>query len=120
MEKHNRILAAVLIAGLAAIILMLNMTSPTEIGPFGVLSFFTVLYVVVFCTATFFMKTFYRLALSRSVFRGKDYLYAAVCSFGPVMVLMARSFGAISPVTISLIVLFVILTEFLVCKKVQK
>lgn len=119
MKKHNRIIATVLIAGIVAIILMLCLTSPNEIGPFGVLLFFTLLYVVVFCTATFFMKIFYSLALKRTNFRGKDYLYSAVVSFGPVMVLMARSFGAITPWTLSLIGLFILLSEFLVCKKVQ-
>ena len=118
MNKHNGILAAICIAGLVAIFLMLTMTSPTTIGPFGVLLFFTILYVVVFYMATFFMKIFYSFALRRQNFRGKDYLYAAVASFGPVMILMARSFGAINAWTLTLIGLFLILTEFLVCKKV--
>ena len=117
MNKHNGILAAICIAGIVAMFLMLNLTSPTEVGPFGVLLFFTILYVVVFCMTTFFMKTFYRLALRRQNFRGKDYLYAAVGSFGPVMLLMAQSFGSISLWTIALIGMFVLLTEFLVCKK---
>jgi len=118
MNKHNGFLAAVCIAGIVAVFLMLTMTSPTAIGPFGVLLFFTILYVVVFCMATFFMKIFYKLALRRQNFRGKDYLYSAVCSFGPVMLLMARSFGAINAWTLTLIGLFIVLTEFLVCKKV--
>ena len=50
--------------------------------------------------------------------RGKDYLYAAVMAFGPIMVMMARSFGAISLWTITLIVLFLLLAEFLVMKRV--
>ncbi len=118
MNKHNGILAAICVAGIVAIFLMLTMTSPTAIGPFGVLLFFTILYVVVFSMATFFMKIFYSFALRRQSFRGKDYLYAAVASFGPVMILMARSFGAINAWTLTLIGLFILLTEFLVCKKV--
>ena len=119
MKKHNRIIATVCIAGIVALLLMLNLTSPTEIGPFGVLLFFTILYVVVFCITTFFMKFFYGVALKRQNYRGKDYLYSAVASFGPVMILMAQSFGAITPWTLSLIGLFLVLTEFLVCKKVR-
>ena len=44
MNKHNGILAAICIAGIVAIFLMLTMTSPTEIGPFGVLLFFTIYF----------------------------------------------------------------------------
>ena len=104
--------------GLAALILMLTFTSPTEIGPFGVLLFFTTLYISFFGIVSFTMQIFYRLAFGRDNFRNKDYLYAAVFSFGPIMLLMARSFGAISLWTVSLIVLFLVLAEFLVAKRV--
>lgn len=98
--------------------LMLNFTSPTEIGPFGVLLFFTTVYVVVFGFICMAMWAFYRLALKRRGFRNKDYLYAAVAGFAPIMLLMARAFGAISLWTVTLMVMFVALAEFLVYKRV--
>ncbi|MBQ9018658.1 hypothetical protein IJ117_02820 [Candidatus Saccharibacteria bacterium] len=116
--NHKRIILFVGIAGLAALIAMFTLTSPTEIGPFGVLLFFTTLYVVLFSIAALAMQIFYRLAYRRENFRNKDYLYAAVVAFGPIMVLMARSFGAINLWTIGLIVLFLFLAEFLVMKRV--
>lgn len=117
--KHNHIIVSVIgIAGLAALIAMLNLTSPTEIGPLGVLLFLTTLYIVVFCGVAFIMRTFRRVALKESSFRGKDYLYSAVLAFGPIMLLMARSFGVINLWTITLIVLFLALAEFLVYKRV--
>ncbi|MDO5475255.1 MAG: hypothetical protein Q4F61_02620 [Candidatus Saccharibacteria bacterium] len=115
--KKNRILSGIGIIGLAALILMLNLTSPTEIGPLGVLLFFTTLYVSIFGIVSFTMRIFYRLAFNREAFRNKDYLYAAVFSFGPIMLLMARSFGAISLWIVSLIVVFLLLAEFLVAKR---
>ena len=96
---------------------MLNYTSPTEIGPFGVLLFFTTLYIATFGVVTFIMRLFYRSAFKKSVFRGKDYLFSAVLSFGPIMLLMARSFRAINIWTVSLIVIFLVLAEFLVVKR---
>jgi hypothetical protein len=96
---------------------MLNFTSPTEIGPFGVLLFFTTLYATIFSIFAIIMQVFYRLAYKRDAFRNKDYLYAAVMAFGPIMLLMARSFGAINLWTISLIAIFVFLGEFLVAKR---
>ena len=96
---------------------MLNFTSPTEIGPFGVLLFFTTLYITLFSIFALILQIFYRLAYKRETFRNKDYLYAAVMAFGPIMLLMARSFGAINLWTISLIIIFIFLGEFLVAKR---
>ena len=116
--KHNRIIYSISILGLAALLLMLNITSPTEIGPLGVLLFFTTLYLVFFGALTFLLQTFIRIATGRKQLRNKDYLYAAVLAFGPIMLLMARSFGAISLWTVSLIAIFLGLAEFLVYKRI--
>lgn len=116
--KHNRVIIVTSILSLVGLILMLNLTSPTEIGPSGVLLFFTTVYVLIFGIATFLFKLFYRLALKRTTFRNKDYLYSAVAAFGPVILLMARSFGAVTVWTVSLIALFLFLAEFFVCKRV--
>lgn len=105
------------ITGLAALTLMLNLTSPTEIGPLGVLLFFTTLYIATFGAITLSMMAFYRLAFRKTFLRNKDYLYSAVLAFGPIMVLMARSFGAINLWTIALILIFLVLAEFLVMKR---
>jgi hypothetical protein len=104
--------------GLAGLILVLNLTSPTEVGPFGVLLFFTTLFIVIFGIVSFLMSVFCRMASKKKELTGKDYLYATVITFGPIMLLMARSFGAISIWTIGLIAIFLFLVGFLVYKKV--
>ena len=116
--KHNRIISVVSIVGLAALILILNFTSPTEIGPFGVLLFFTTVYIVSFGIVTLLMQSFARLAFAKKQFNRKDYLYSAILAFGPIMFLMARSFGAINIWTTGLICLFIFLAEFLVAKRI--
>ena len=116
--KHNRIVVALSIIGLAALTLMLNFTSPTEIGPVGVLVFFTTLYISFFGLISLIMRAFYRIALGREAFRPKDYSYAAVAAFGPIMVLMARSFGVINLWTLGLVLIFLLLAEFLVMKRI--
>ncbi|MBQ2695031.1 hypothetical protein IJG04_00090 [Candidatus Saccharibacteria bacterium] len=116
--KRNRIMSIISIMGLAALIFMLFFTSPTEIGPFGVLLFFTTLYVSIFGITSLIMQAFYRIAFKKEIFRTKDYLYSAVLAFGPIMILMARSFGAVNLWTIGLIVLFLFLAEFLVYKRI--
>ena len=116
--KHKRVVMIVSIVGLAALIAILTLTTPTDTGPLGVLLFFTTLYISVFGISSLIMQAFYRLAFKRDNFRNKDYLYAAVFSFGPIMLLMARSFGAISIWTVALIVFFIFLAEFLVAKRI--
>ena len=105
------------ILGLAALIAMLTLTSPTEIGPSGVLVFFTTLYITLFSLCSTILQVFYRLAFKKETMKRKDYLFAAVFAFGPIMVMMARSFGAVNLWTLSLIATFLILAEFLVYKK---
>ena len=116
--KHNRIVIGVSIIGLAVLILMLNVTSPTDIGPFGVLLFFITVYVVCFGLISMILHLFLKIAFKKDSMRNKDYLYAAVFAFGPIMLLMARSFGVISLWTVGLIVLFLFLAEFLVYKRI--
>ena len=116
--KHNRIVSAISIVGLAALILLLIFTSPTEIGPFGVLLFFTTVYIVSFGIVTLLMRIFMHLAFKKDSFKNKNYLYAAVLAFGPIMLLMARSFNAVNLWTMGLICFFIFLAEFLVAKRV--
>lgn len=115
--KHNRVVIIISIIGLAALILMINLTSPTEIGPFGVLLFFTTLYIVSFGILFFLIQAFTATAFKKKFNSNKDYLYAAIAAFAPIMFLMARSFGAVNFWTISLIIIFMALAEFLVYKK---
>lgn len=116
--KHNRIIVSTSIIGLAVLLIMLNITTPTDIGPFGVLLFFTTVYIVSFSICVMIYRAFKNIALKKTIFKNKDYLYCAVAGFGPIMLLMARSFGAINLWTISLIALFLILAEFLVYKRI--
>ena len=116
--KHNHIIFFITVLGLAALILMLNLTSPTEIGPLGVLLFFTTVYITFVGFFTLLLQVFLRTAFKKKSLTSKDCMYAAVLAFGPIMLLMARSFGAINLWTITLIVVFLSLAEFLVKKRV--
>ena len=116
--KHNRIISVTSIIGLAVLMIMLFFTSPTEIGPFGVLLFFTTVYITFFGIISLLYQTFKRFAFKNPNFRNKDYLYSAVFAFAPIMLLMARSFGAVNLWTILLICAFTSLAEFLVYKRI--
>lgn len=115
--KHKSFLTAIILVGCAILLGMLFFTSPTDIGPAGVLVFFTTVYIVTFGLITKLMQLFYRLAFKREHFRSKDYLYSAVLAAAPSLLLIACSFGSITPWVCLLIGIFVFLFEFLIAKR---
>lgn len=115
--KHDHFISIASIVGLVILVIMLCFSSPSDVGPVGVLLFFTTVYVVIFGLSTKLYQLFLRLALKRKRFRTKDYLYCAVFAFGPIMLLLSRSLGSVTPVTALLIVLVISLLEFLVAKR---
>lgn len=102
---------------LAAIVLlvMLNFTTPTGIGPFGVLVFFAAVYVVMLGVAQMIVR-FGAKVMKRNLAQ-REYLYSAVIAFGPIMLLLAQSLGSLSPMTVGLTVVFVFLACFLIGKR---
>jgi len=101
---------------LAAVILMLmlNFTTPAGVGPFGVLVFFAACYMVVLGIALLLVKIFTRL-LGKQMGH-KSYLYAAIIAFGPIMLLLIQSLGALSILTVSIVVILIFLVCFLVSR----
>lgn len=96
------------------ILLMVNFTTPVGVGPLGLLVFFASCYVLVLGIALLIVKIFMKL-LGRPVER-RSYLYAAVIAFGPIMLLLIQSLGALSPFTIGIVIMLVFLACFLISK----
>lgn len=113
MPKH--LIPVLSLVAAVILLLMLNFTTPADVGPFGVLVFFTSCYVLVLGLALTLVKIFFK--LTGKQFGRKGYMYGAIIAFGPIMLLLAQSLGSISPVTISLVLLFVLLACFLVSKR---
>ena len=103
---------------LAAVILlvMLNFTTPAGIGPFGDLVFFITFYIFVFGIAVGVVHIFASL-LDRKMGR-KEYFYSVILAFGPIMLLLLRSMGALNLLTVGMMVVFVLLGCFLVSKTI--
>ena len=115
--NRSRIAIIVSITSLAVILLMLNLTSPADIGPFGVLLFFTTIFIFVYSVVGLLMALFYRLIGRKRGMKRQEYMYVAIISFAPIMMLMARSFGVLNILTISAILIGLFLVGFLVYKK---
>ena len=112
----NRLILLFSLAALIILMVMINLTTPAEAGPPGVLVFFTAVYGVVFGIITGIVFLF-RKTMGKSNLRRKDYCYVAVMSFGPIMMLLMQAFGSLSIATIGLTVVFIGLGCFLVNKR---
>lgn len=102
---------------IAAVVLlvMLNFTTPTGIGPFGVLVFFTTFYMLTFGIALILVKIVGKM-LGKN-WGSREYLYGAVVAFGPIMLMLAQSLGTMSWFTVALTSLFILLGCFLISKR---
>ncbi len=102
---------------LAAVVLlvMLNFTTPESVGSLGVLVFFIACYVLVLGVTLLLVKIFMKLGGKKMGHRG--YMYAAVIAFAPMMLLLVKSLGSLSPVTVGLVLAAVFLICFLISKR---
>ena len=108
----NRLILLASMLSVAGILALMNFTNPNEIGPLGVLVFFTAVYVVMFGVSVLIVKVFSKIAGKKMDRKG--YIYAAIVGFAPIMLLMVQSYGALRIWTIGLVALFVGIACFIV------
>lgn len=109
-----------MLIGLIALIIlmvMMNFTTPTEIGPLGVLVFFTTVYVMVFGLVVGLLSIFRRMVSKNGRMMKKDYAYAAAIALGPIMILLAHSVGTEWWLAIPGVIMFVSLFCFVILKR---
>ena len=104
-------------------ILMMFLTSPLSIGPFGVLFFFTTIYFAGLALAVFGCRLFFWILgkLDKARAGGekrKSYFYGMVIAMAPVLFLVCRTLGALTWVELGLVVLFEAILCFLVSKRI--
>jgi hypothetical protein len=91
---------------------MVNFTNPIEIGPAGVLVFFTLLYIVFFVVTTFAVGF-----LFPKIVQKKRYFYGAAVSFLPLIFLIARSLEGSGILEAGLAAILVAVSCFLIYKR---
>ena len=112
----NRVMLLVSLALTIVLLVMMNFTTPMEVGPLGVLLFFTTIYIIVFGLVSALVQLVYRINKRKMGRKGR--FYAAVIAFAPIMLLLVRSFDSLSVLTAGLVLVFVGLMCFLVKKLV--
>lgn len=111
----NRLILLATLLAAAGLIAVMNFFAPMDLGPAGVLLFFTMVYVLAFGICTFLVRIFVGMTNHRKL-KSVDYVYAAILGLGPLMFLMVQSFGSFSFWTMGLIIVFEILACFMLKK----
>ena len=127
MMKQGIFLGVALVAAISGLVL-LQLTSPNEAGPIGVLAIFVCLYIVI--VAIIYLILMAASALVRLVVKEnqrlrrlaewqsvKAYYYASVLGLAPVILLGFQSVGAISWFDVTLVVTFTLLGCFYISKR---
>lgn len=111
----RRLVPVMSLIAMIVLIVMMNFTTPVEVGPFGVLVFFTTFYIVMYGVALVLLKILQKI-LGKD-FGRKELAYVAVLAFGPIMLMLAKALGTMSWATVGLVVVFVMLACFLISKR---
>ena len=112
----NRLSTLFSLIAIVVILAMMNLTTPTDVGPLGVLVFFIMVYVVVYGVTDLIVSLFFKAAEKKQGI-SKGHFYAAVIAFGPIMLLLVQSFGSMSIATVAMVIAFVFLGCFIVKKR---
>lgn len=114
----GRVIAAVSVAAAVALVIMLQTTAPSTIGPLGILVVFILMYLSVLGVLTFLLYRGSRLlaVLSKSAVRTRPlepmplhqaYYYSTVISLGPVMLVGMQSVGTVTFYEFLLVAVFI-------------
>ena len=112
----NRLTFLFSLVAVIVILAMINFTTPTSVGPLGVLVFFVMIYVVLYGITNLIVGLFMR-ANGKKVNLRKGRYLSAMISFGPIMLLLVQSFGSLNLVTAAMVVVFVGLGCFVINKR---
>ena len=120
MDKLLLIFSAISFVFLVA---MMFLFSPSDVGPLGVLVFFTMCYVLFLGLAVLGCRLFFTLRskldkTKMGNIKKKRYYYGLVIALAPILLLVSASFGGISILEIGLVLGLEILLCFLVSRNI--
>ncbi len=126
----QKIVAITTITSLCLLILLLNVTAPTTVGPFGILIVFILGYLSSLGVMTYFLYSISRLLahLSTAFTVRKPleampfkvaYYYSTVVAAVPIMLIGLQSVGSVGPYEFILIALFVVIGCVYITKRIR-
>lgn len=126
----HRILIATFAISLMLVIIILNVTTPIEAGPFGVLALFVFLYLMSLSLVTFFLFSgsyLYARALRslkvrrprQSLSFRQSYNYSTILALVPVIFIALSSVGGVGVYEVALVIIFVIFGCIYISKRIN-
>lgn len=126
----EKIVAITTISSLCLLAVLLNVTSPTTIGPFGILIVFILGYTSSLGVVAYFIYTFSRLISHfSSAFTIKRpmipmtfrvaYYYSTVIAAAPIMLIGLQSVGAVGFYEVVLVGLFAVIGCIYITKRIR-
>lgn len=124
----GRIITVVTLAAMIALLLTIQSTNPSSIGPVGILVVFFLLYIIFVGIFTWLVhggSLLFSLAAEflnlkkpkDSISIGVSYYYGSVLALGPIMLLAMRSVASIGVYEVALVSFFIVISIFYVKKR---
>lgn len=114
----NRFIYLISLVAMVVLLVMMNLTTPAEVGPLGVLVFFTTIYLVMFGIMVGLVSIFRKIAGRRGAMHRKDYAYALALALAPIMLLLAHSIGTVWWLSLGGVIIATALLLFVISKRV--
>ena len=98
------------------LLVMMNVTTPQSVGPFGVLVFFTMFYIACLGAMVGIINLIFWM-INRRVERRRIQYYGAVLAFAPVILVALGAFGGVGVLEVVLVALLMLVGCFIVSKR---
>lgn len=112
-----------MIVSVIGLSLLLNLTSPSTIGPMGILVFFVMLYMIFLGLFSFFLHiagkvsaSFLKKPLKFINFK-RSYYYATVLALAPIILIAQQSIGRVGFFEFILVIVFEIIACIYISKR---
>lgn len=126
----ERIVGVITLVSLCLLIILLNLTAPTTVGPFGILAVFIFAYLSSLGVMTYFL---YGISLViahlSSAFTVKRplqsipfrtaYYYSTVVALAPIMLVGLRSVGSVGIYEVALVIIFTAVGCLYITKRIR-
>jgi len=124
----KKIVVIITLVSLCLLVILVNTSTPTSIGPFGILAVFMSAYLSLLGVMTFFIFSVSKLtAHLSSAFTvrkpilalsfKKSYYYSTVFSAAPIMLIGLQSVGSVGPYELALVLLFIVIGCIYITKR---
>lgn len=119
-----RIVSLIALVATICIAVLLNATNPSSAGPFGILAFFTCLYILFICIVYVIFLVSERIAANFFNFnkiseksKYKIYYYSTMISLAPTIYVGMQSMGSVGFFEVMLLAIFELLVCFFIHKR---